>query len=160
MMKFVHVNSPENIKVAKELFTEYATSLEINLDFQDFERDFQDLPGEYAPPFGRLILAYYNKLSAGCVALKKLTNEICEMKRLYVKPEFRGKGIGKKLTEKIIYEAKGIGYLKMRLDTISSMKPAITIYRSFGFYEIEPYYDNPVKEALYFELDLKSLLKM
>ena len=155
MVKLSIVKSPKQIKIAKALFKEYAESLEINLDFQDFEREFKELPGEYNPPSGRLILAYDNSKPAGCVALKKLNNEICEMKRLFVKPEYRKKEIGKILTKKIIAEALGIGYSKMRLDTISSMKAAIHIYRSFGFYEIEPYYNNPVKEAIYFELELR-----
>ena len=155
MAKLRLVNSLKQIKIAKELFREYAESLEINLDFQDFEREFKELPGEYGPPSGRLFLAYYNTKPAGCVALKKMTNEICEMKRLFVRPEFRGKGIGKIFTKKIILEAKVIGYSKMRLDTISSMKAAVQIYRSFGFYETEPYYDNPVSDAIYFELELK-----
>lgn len=133
---------------------EYAYSLEFNLGFQDFEEEIADMYGHYGPPGGCILLAFYSDKPAGCVALRNLEEGVCEMKRLYVKPEFRGSGIGKRLSEKIIEEAKRIGYEKMRLDTLASMKEAISIYRKLGFHDIEPYRYNPFNHAVFLEKKL------
>ncbi|MFZ1081244.1 MAG: GNAT family N-acetyltransferase [Candidatus Kryptoniota bacterium] len=144
---------------AKQLFIEYARSLNFSLCFQDFDKELAGLPGDYVPPSGRLILAYEDGKLAGCVALHKFGDCACEMKRLYLRPEYRSKGIGKKLALKVIDEARTIGYEKMLLDTVPSMKGAISLYRSLGFIEIGPYRDNPVSGALFMELELNSSKK-
>ena len=136
------------------MFKEYSESLNFDLYFQNFDTEYADLPGEYAPPDGRLLLALYNTKIAGCVALKKLETSICEMKRLYVRPEFRSKGIGRNLAIAIIDEARKIGYKAMRLDTIPSMKQATALYKSLGFKKIAPYRYNPIEGAMYMELNL------
>ncbi|MDH4222515.1 MAG: GNAT family N-acetyltransferase [candidate division Zixibacteria bacterium] len=155
-IKFVQVKTREELNHIRELFHEYAESLGFDLSFQDFEKELAELPGDYAPPEGCLILAIFENKVAGCVALRKLSEGICEMKRLYVKPAYRGKGIGKKLAVKILEKGRKIGYEKMRLDTIPAMKEAIELYRSSGFKEIEPYRYNPIKGAMYMELKLKE----
>ncbi|MEM2839495.1 MAG: GNAT family N-acetyltransferase [Thermoplasmata archaeon] len=142
------------IEEIRKLFLEYAKSLDFDLCFQDFDRELRELPGEYAEPHGRLILAKYDGKCVGCVGLRKLQADICEMKRLYVKPGYRGRGIGKELARRIIAEARAIGYRKMRLDTISDMIEAIALYKSLGFNEIGPYRPNPIEGAKYFELRL------
>lgn len=156
MLKIIPVTSRKHIEIVRELFKEYADSLSFSLCFQDFDKELAELPGEYAPPDGRLLLAIYENKIAGCVALRKITDEICEMKRLYVRPEFRGRGIGRKLSVAIIEEAKKIGYKRMRLDTIPSMKEAINLYKSLGFKEIEPYRYNPIEGAMFMELEISS----
>jgi GNAT superfamily N-acetyltransferase len=154
-MNFIQVETPDHIQVARGLFQEYAAWLEINLCFQNFESELAGLPGDYQPPGGRLLLAFSDLQLAGCVALRDLGDEACEMKRLYLKPEFRGKGLGRVLAEEIIAEARIIGYKRMRLDTLPpKMNKAITLYRSLGFKEIPPYYSNPVPGATFMEIDL------
>ena len=129
--------------------------LGIDLCFQNFDKELAELPGEYVPPTGRLFLAIEEDNAAGCVALRKIGDGICEMKRLYVRPEFRGTGLGRTLTETIIQAAREIGYGRMRLDTLpGKMDRAIAMYRSLGFKDIEPYYDNPVEGAAFMELEL------
>jgi len=140
---------------ARELFQEYAQSLGVNLCFQNFEQELAGLPGHYAPPDGRLLLAEYDGQLAGCVALHKWEDGVCEMKRLYLRPSFRGKGLGRAIAEKIIVEARGIGYRRMRLDTIEPlMKDAVEMYRKLGFREIAPYRPNPIAGAMYMEFQL------
>ena len=152
---FQEAESPEQIAFIRELFLEYAQSLGFSLCFQSFDQELANLPGDYAPPEGRLILATSNTRPAGCVALHKVTAEICEMKRLYLRPEFRGKGLGRDLAEKIISEARQTGYRKLRLDTVEPrMQKAVAMYRQLGFYEIPPYRPNPIEGALYMELQL------
>jgi putative acetyltransferase len=154
-MKFIQAQSAEEISRARESFEEYAAGLGIDLCFQDFDKELADLPGKYAPPSGRLFLAIKGDRMAGCVALREIEPGICEMKRLYVRPEFRGTGLGRTLAKRIIEAAREIGYRHMRLDTLpGKMDRAIAMYRSFGFNEIEPYYDNPVVKALFMELEL------
>jgi putative acetyltransferase len=139
----------------RELFLEYANSLGFSLCFQGFDQELAGLPGKYAPPQGRLLLAEFSGKPAGCVALHSIQPEIAEMKRLYVRPEFRGKGVGVALTNAILREAKKIGYQRLRLDTIQPlMSDAIAMYRRFGFYEIAPYRPNPIAGTLYMELAL------
>jgi ribosomal protein S18 acetylase RimI-like enzyme len=136
------------------LFTEYVDSLGFDLHFQEYEREYAQLPGEYAPPDGRLCLARCEGKVCGCIALRKIDKYACEMKRLYVRPHYRGKKIGRLLSEKLITEARTMGYKSMRLDTIPQMTAAIALYRSLGFQEIEPYRYNPIPGALFMELTL------
>jgi ribosomal protein S18 acetylase RimI-like enzyme len=156
-MPTVQANSLDQIQEARTLFREYETGLGISLCFQNFEQELANLPGDYQTPDGRLLLCEHDGLVAGCIALRKLEPGVCEMKRLYVRPAFRGKGLGKFLVKTIIHEAREIGYERMRLDTLPGrMDDAIALYRSMGFKEIEPYYQNPAPETLYMELDLQS----
>jgi len=144
------------IQSARKLFLEYAESLNFNLCFQNFEKELADLPGEYAKPGGRLLLLYNDNEPAGCVALRQESDKISEMKRLYVMPKYRGKGFGRKLAIEVIRQAKEIGYERMKLDTVPSMKEAIKLYRELGFMEVTAYRYNPVEGAIYMELDLVS----
>ncbi|MGH9967978.1 MAG: GNAT family N-acetyltransferase [Pyrinomonadaceae bacterium] len=154
-MKVVQAQSPEDIQRARGLFEEYAAGLGISLCFQNFDQELQELPGDYAPPSGRLLLGVEGDQLAGCVALRSLGEGTCEMKRLYLRPDFRGKGLGRELTQTIINEARQVGYQRMRLDTLpGKMDKAIAMYRSFGFKEIQPYYENPVEDATFMELAL------
>ena len=154
-MKLVQVQSEKDVTQARELFEEYAAWLEIDLCFQNFDKELAGLPGEYTPPGGRLLLAFVDEQLAGCVALRKIGEGVCEMKRLFVRPEFRSKGLGRKLTEAIIEEARRIGYQRVRLDTLPpKMQTAVSIYGSLGFKEIDPYYQNPVAGAMFMELVL------
>jgi GNAT superfamily N-acetyltransferase len=147
--------SPVHIAQARELFLEYAQSLGFSLCFQSFDEELAALPGDYTPPDGRLLLAEFEGQLAGCVALHKLDGKICEMKRLYLRPHFRGKGVGRALAETIIAEARAIGYERMRLDTVEPvMKDAVAMYRRLGFREIAPYRTNPIEGAMYMELQL------
>ena len=152
-LRALQVQSPEEIASIRELFLEYAQSLGFSLCFQSFDQELASLPGDYAPPEGRLLLAMRDGQSVGCVALHKLDSEVCEMKRLYVRPQFRGKGLGKELAERVIIEAREIGYKKLRLDTVEPvMRTAVAMYRQLGFREIAPYRANPIEGALYMEL--------
>ncbi|HBB96373.1 MAG TPA: GNAT family N-acetyltransferase [Blastocatellia bacterium] len=145
------------IEQARQLFKEYSTWLQIDLCFQGFEQELAELPGDYAPPHGRLLLAYDDGELAGCVALRKIDEGVCEMKRLFVRDRFRGKGLGRSLIEAIISEAKQIGNERMRLDTLPpKMDKAIALYNELGFKEIEPYYNNPVPGAMFMELSLNE----
>jgi putative acetyltransferase len=144
-----------DITQVRELFAEYAKSIGFSLCFQDFDRELAGLPGDYRPPNGWLLLARYGAESAGCIALHGLEPGICEMKRLYVRPQFRGRALGRELAEAAIVDAKSIGYKKMRLDTVEpKMKNAVALYRALGFHEIAPYRLNPVEGAMYMELEL------
>ncbi|MCC0637247.1 MULTISPECIES: GNAT family N-acetyltransferase [unclassified Clostridioides] len=154
ILKFVEANDLENLENVKILFTEYSNSLNIDLCFQDFNNELKTLPGKYKKPSGSLILAFVDENLAGCVALKKLEDDVCELKRLYVRDKFRGLKIGKILLEEIVKEAKKIGYTYMRLDTLPSMKSAQGLYEKIGFYDINPYTYNPIEGARYMELKL------
>ena len=139
----------------RELFREYADSLGYSLCFQSFERELAQLPGDYAPPAGRLLLATIADTAAGCVALQEIAPQVSEMKRLYVRPRFRGRGLGKILAQRIIAEARAIGYQKLHLETVEPMMmTAVALYRNLGFQEITPYRLNPIEGALYMELRL------
>jgi ribosomal protein S18 acetylase RimI-like enzyme len=153
--EFRQAETPQQIAAIRELFLEYAQSLNFSLCFQSFDQELAELPGDYAPPQGRMVLATSGGQSAGCVALHRLGDEVCEMKRLYVRPQFRGKGLGRTLAKRIIEEAGAIGYKKLRLDTVEPvMRTAVAMYREFGFREIAPYRSNPIEGALYMELEL------
>ena len=154
-LEVVQAKSPAQIVQARELFLEYAQSLGFSLCFQGFDKELAELPGDYAPPEGRLLLAEYEGQLAGCVALHKLETSVCEMKRLYVQPQLRGKRLGRALADRIISEARGIGYQRMRLDTVEPrMKDAVAMYRKIGFREIAAYRTNPIPGAMYMELEL------
>ena len=153
-MQIIGATALPDIERARSLFREYETSLGVDLCFQGFEQELAGLPGAYARPSGRLLLAVDGGRPAGCIALRPLGADTCEMKRLYVRPEFRGRRVGRLLVERVLAEARAIGYARMRLDTLPSMKEAIPLYRSLGFEEIAPYYANPVPGALFMELAL------
>ncbi len=148
-------NTVEEIARIRELFVEYSQSLGFSLCFQSFDKELAGLPGDYSPPGGRLLLGTYDGAPAGCVALHKLAPGICEMKRLFVRPQFRGKGLGRVLAERIIADARQIGYQQLRLDTVEPMmRTAVAMYRQLGFREIAPYRENPIEGAIYMELQL------
>jgi GNAT superfamily N-acetyltransferase len=152
-VELIQATLPEHIGEARSLFLEYGRSLGFSLCFQSFDQELKDLPGAYAPPSGRLLIARNRSHAAGCIALRNLEAGICEMKRLYVRPDDRGQGLGRMLVERLIAEARMIGYERMRLDTIaSSMPDAIALYRRMGFVEILPYSAIPVEGALWMEL--------
>jgi putative acetyltransferase len=152
---FAQAESSVQIAQARDLFLEYAQSLGFSLCFQNFDRELASLPGDYAPPGGRLLLADCEGQLAGCVALHPLDPTICEMKRLYLRPQFRGKGLGRALADRTIAEARHIGYRRMRLDTVEPvMKDAVAMYRKLGFQEIAPYCPNPMAGVVYMELQL------
>ncbi|MBK7392009.1 MAG: GNAT family N-acetyltransferase [Chloracidobacterium sp.] len=155
MLTITQAESDEQITEAKTLFREYETWLGMSLCFQDFESEVATLPGKYAMPDGRLYLAYVDDDLAGCIAMRKLEDGICEMKRLFVRDEFRGAKVGVSLIEKLIADAKEIGYNRMRLDTYPpKMGKAVKLYESHGFVPIPPYYDNPHTDVLFMELAL------
>ena len=154
-MKLIQATSESEVQEVRRLFEEYHEWLGLNLCFQNFEQELASLPGAYAPPDGRLILATRNDDVAGCIGMRKLDEGICEMKRLYVRPAFRGTGLGRVLAESLIETAKEVGYEKMRLDTLPGrMDRAIAMYQRLGFKNIDPYYFNPVEGAAFMELDL------
>ena len=154
MLRIFPVETNKDLEAIRELFAEYAESLGFDLCFQNFEQELANLPSDYAPPDGCLLLAKYQDKVAGCVALRKLSDGVCEGKRLYVRPQFRGLKIGKKLVEAIIAEARRIGYSAIRGDTVPSMQIAQDLYTSLGFKEIEPYCYNPIEGAKFIELKL------
>ena len=155
-MRIVQANTIEDIEHARTLFKEYQVGLGISLCFQNFDQELNNLPGDYAPPDGRLLLAKDDEEIAGCICMRKLGPGICEMKRLFVRPAYRGTGLGRVLVNTIIDEARMLGYTHMRLDTLPGrMDKAIALYRSIGFVEIEPYYTS-AEGAKFMELDLAT----
>jgi GNAT superfamily N-acetyltransferase len=147
----------EHVDAARTLFQEYEAGLGISLCFQNFAEELKNLPGDYAPPNGRLLLITADDQLAGCIALRKLDDGVCEMKRLFVRPEFRAHGLGRVLVDSIIDEARKLGYTHMRLDTLPGrMDKAIALYQSIGFVEIAPYRENPVAGAKFMELKLAT----
>ena len=154
-LSFFQAESAAQIAQARELFLEYAQSLGFSLCFQNFDQELAGLPGDYAPPEGRLLLVEWEGQLAGCVALHQFEPGICEMKRLYLRLLFRGKGLGRVLAERIMAEARQAGYRRMRLDTVEPvMKDAVAMYRRLGFKEVAPYRTNPIAGAMYMELEL------
>jgi putative acetyltransferase len=157
VMRIFQANTEEDIHHARTLFEEYAAGVGISLCFQNFDRELANLPGDYTPPDGRLLLATENDQLAGCIALRKLGEGVCEMKRLFIRPAYRGTGLGRVLVAAIIDEARQLGYTQMRLDTLPGrMDQAIALYRSVGFVEIEPYYESPIEDAKYMQLELAT----
>ncbi|MBI3404808.1 MAG: GNAT family N-acetyltransferase [Acidobacteria bacterium] len=155
-MKIVPAESDEQVTLVRQLFREYAAGLEVDLCFQNFEAELAGLPGDYASPSGRLFLAYHDEDVAGCVAMRKIDDTICEMKRLYIRPRYHGKGSGRILATAIIDAARQIGYYRIRLDTLPSMIAAQALYAKLGFREIGPYRNNPVPGSKFLELNLKT----
>lgn len=145
---------PVDIATVRQLFREYAERLGHDLCFQDFEAELVSLPGKYAPPKGRLLLAWSDGKAVGCVALRPVDDETCEMKRLYVQPAFRAQQLGRRLARRICAEARDIGYRRICLDTLPTMAPALKIYEELGFRPAEPYVFNPIEGALFLSLDL------
>lgn len=153
MLTITHADTDKKISDARVLFREYEAWLDLDLCFQGFEGELRDLPGKYAKPEGRLLLAYSDERLAGCIALRKLEDGICEMKRLFVRDDFRGQKIGVQLIERLITDAREIGYERMRLDTYPpKMAKAVSLYDSHGFRPIAPYYENPHDGVLFMEL--------
>ncbi|HKV38613.1 MAG TPA: GNAT family N-acetyltransferase [Blastocatellia bacterium] len=154
MIRIVKAQTEELFESASALFREYADSLGIDLSFQNFEVELRNIRSEYGPPSGSLLVAVDDGTPAGCVALRLIEAGVCEMKRLFIKPPFRGLGLGRLLAEAIIQEASEFGYERMRLDTLPSMVKARELYRFLGFKEIEAYRYNPVQGTLFMELAL------
>jgi putative acetyltransferase len=146
-----NADGPADVATARALFEEYQKSLGFSLCFQNFDAELAGLPGAYAPPEGRLILASSGGEPAGCIALRKIGEEICEMKRLWVRPAFRGTGLGRRLVETLMADARGIGYRRIRLDTLPSMAAAQALYFSLGFTDIPPYNDHPIEGTRFME---------
>ena len=144
----------DNLDAVRDLFREYAKGLGVDLCFQDFEHELSTLPGKYARPKGRLYLAYDQGEAIACIALRPIDERIGEVKRLYVKPTHRRQGLSKILVERIIDDARSLGYKRLVLDTLNTMTPAMNLYKSLGFVEIEAYYPNPLEGATYFALEL------
>jgi putative acetyltransferase len=157
LIQIISVDTEEALAQAKALFEEYAASLDFDLVFQNFQEELAGLPGDYAAPHGGLLLARHGDQVAGCVALRKIEGEICEMKRLYVRPAFRDLGIGRLLARAVIAAAKKRGYSRMRLDTVPAMKEAGALYESLGFRKISPYRHNPIPGAAFMELILETV---
>lgn len=145
---------PRDLPEVRRLFREYADGLGIDLAFQDFEAELASLPGKYAPPAGRIVLAWRGAEAVGCVALRPLDDSTCEMKRLYLRPEARGVQLGRRLAERICAEARAAGYARICLDTIPSMAAAVALYTSLGFKSTAPYVFNPVPDALFLAREL------
>jgi putative acetyltransferase len=154
MLSISDASAGDALTEVRMLFQEYAASLGVDLCFQDFAEELATLPGRYAPPGGRLLLARWNLEAAGCVALRPLETGACEMKRLYVRPGHRGLGLGRILAERIVSEAGEAGYSSMRLDSLPSMGAALQLYRQLGFRDVPPYRENPVPGARFLELSL------
>jgi putative acetyltransferase len=153
-MHVVKAIEPDQIEMASTLLREYADTVQFVECFQDFGTELTELPGEYGPPGGCLLLARDGDEPVGCVALRKIGDGVCEMKRLYIRPTYRGRGLGRLLAERIIAEARALGYERMRLDTLPSMVEARTLYERLGFRPIEPYRQYPICGVLFFELEL------
>jgi len=155
-MRIVRAVTPADVAVAKTLIEEYGASLTIDLEFQGFREEIAEFPRGYSEPDGAVLVAYEGNAPAGVVALRRHDATACEMKRLYVRPSYRGKGVGRKLSEELIRIAARQGYARMRLDTLADMYEAIALYRALGFRAIPPYRFNPVEGAQYMELDLEG----
>ena len=152
--RIVEADDEGRVRLVSSLFEEYADSLGVDLCFQGFSEELATLPGAYARPSGRLLLALSGSDAAGCVALRALEPDVCEMKRLFVRPGFRGSGLGRRLVERVVVEGREAGYVRMRLDTLPSMNVARSLYAEIGFTPIPPYRPNPIAGAEYLELQL------
>ena len=155
-MNIVTARSPRQIETIRTLFREYEAYLQVDLCFQDFAEELAGLPGRYGPPRGALLLATAGQRAAGCVALRPLEGEVCEMKRLFVRPEYIGQGIGGQLARTVIARARSKGYHRMVLDTLERLNPSLALYRSLGFRPCAAYYPNPLTGVVYLELDLSA----
>ncbi len=155
-MEIIPAETPEQLSRVRYLFSRYEQFLGVDLCFQEFEAELASLPGKYAPPDGRLVLATEGGQAAGCVAIRKIDDGVCEMKRLYVRPEFRSCGLGRRLAREMIRHAVEAGYAAMRLDTLDRLAEAMSLYESLGFRRTEPYYDNPLDGVVFWELPLTA----
>jgi GNAT superfamily N-acetyltransferase len=156
-MNILQAHTVRDIEAARALFREYEQFLDVDLCFQDFAQELATLPGRYAPPRGRLLLAWEGEHAAGVVALRSLEEEgACEMKRLFVRPAYRGQGWGRWLATRILHEATALGYTVMRLDTLDTLDPAMRLYRELGFRRCAPYYANPLSGVVYWERALSD----
>jgi|SRR5208282_368658 len=155
-MRIIQAASAAEIAAARNLIHEYGDSLGIDLSFQEFETELKTLPGAYTPPRGALLLALDGDEPAGCVAFRPFSAEACEMKRLWVRPRWRGLGFGRRLVEAVLTEARRAGYRAVRLDTLPSMTAAFALYVSLGFRPISTYYESPIAGTRFLELDLDA----
>lgn len=155
-MKILQAQTADDIETVRALFREYERFLEIDLRFQGFAEELATLPGRYAPPQGRLLLAWAGEQAAGCVALRPLENGVCEMKRLFIRSAYRGQGLGLMLAQRIIHEAITVGYTVMRLDTLDTLERAMRIYENLGFQRCAPYYANPLPGVVYWQRALSK----
>ncbi|HXP63051.1 MAG TPA: GNAT family N-acetyltransferase [Dongiaceae bacterium] len=153
-IRIARAASPNQVDEVRSLFLEYERFLRVELCFQSFEAELAGLPGKYAPPAGALLLATDGPRPAGCAALRKFGDGIGEMKRLFVRPEYRGRGVGRALAMRVLDEATAAGYACIRLDTLARLKEAGRLYQSLGFKQIKPYYPNPLEDVVYWELAL------
>lgn len=154
MVLFKKASTKEEYELGQSLFSKYAEDIGIDLSFQDFEKELLQLEKQYGPPEGSLFLIFEDTTPIGCFAIRKLESQICELKRMFLEKTYRGKGIGRLMIKKALKEASALGYVKVRLDSLKGMKAAITLYKDFGFKEVEPYRFNPMEDAVYFEKDL------
>ena len=155
-MRIEQARTAAEIEEVRNLFREYEALLDVDLCFQSFEEELAALPGKYAPPSGALLIGLEGDRTVGCVAVRKLDDDGCEMKRLFVKPEARGRGLGRQLAREIIGVARQLGYSLMRLDTLDRLTEAMRLYETLGFRRTEPYYENPLPGVVYWELELKK----
>jgi GNAT superfamily N-acetyltransferase len=151
VIEFADASGPPLLDVARDLFREYQRAIQVDLCFQGFERELAELPGSYAPPAGRLVVALVDGTAAGCGALRPLDAGVAELKRMWVRPAFRGRGLGRSIAEVLLRAADDVGYRAVRLDTLGSMKEARSLYADLGFREIPAYYDNPLPGVIYME---------
>lgn len=154
IMKIKQAQTKTDIEEVRNLFREYETALNVDLCFQSFKEELDNLPGKYSPPYGDLLLALNNERAIGCVAVRRLNNDECEMKRLYIRPEARGFGLGRRLAQEIIMIARKLGYSIMRLDTLEKLTEAMCLYKALGFQKTEPYYENPLPDVVFWKLNL------
>jgi len=159
MSSFLTATTASEYAAAGDMFRAYAAAININLDFQHFEEELSDLSKMYSPPQGGIILASDHESVIGCVAIRRINEREGELKRMYVSPEYQGKGFGKILLQKALMLARECNYEKVKLDTLNYMSAAIHLYRQAGFYEIPPYYSNPISTAVYFEIEIASFFR-
>ena len=156
-MRIKYAQTPREIENVRRLFREYETFLDVDLCFQSFEEELAGLPGKYAPPGGALLIGLNKKRAIGCVGVRRLSDGVCEMTRLFVRPEARGTGAGLQLAKEIIAVARALGYARMRLDTLDRLTDAMRLYETLGFQRIQPYYANPLPGVVYWELKLNKV---